>query len=252
MPVAAMSGRALIRPAALRLPRLPRWRSIRRRVITAALVLAALLALYMLWFRDSSFVSVERVEVLGADANAQVAAALESAADGQSTLHLDVDALRAAVAGEPSVASLEADPDFPHGLTITVDLRTPAGYIDGDGGVVVAGDGTVLQTGIDRPDGVPVINAESAVGGGRAEGDALAAAQVLAGAPPVLAPQVEEVRIDDEQGPVATLNGGVEVRFGDATRSGAKWEAVAAVLAEPNFTTANYLDVSVPSRPVAG
>lgn len=247
-----MSGRAVSRLPALSLPRMPRWRIARRRLILVALVAIALLAAYLLWFRDSSFVRINDVEVIGADSDPAVAAALESAAAGQSTLHLDVDALRAAVADEPSVAGLSTATDFPHGVTITVDLRTPAGYIDADGGTVVAGDGTILQTGIERPDGVPVIDAKPELGGARISGDALAGAQVLAGLPPVLAPQVESVAIDPDLGPVVTLNGGVEVRFGDAGRSATKWQAVAAVLADPSFTSANYLDVSVPSRPVAG
>ncbi len=247
-----MSGGALPRLPAVRLPRLPRWRIVRRRLILIALVAAALAAAYLLWLRDSSLVRVTDVDVVGADSDAGVAAALESAAAGQSTLHLDVDALRAAVADEPSVAGLSADPDFPHGVTISVDLRTPAGYIDADGGMIVAGDGTVLRTGVDRPGGMPAIDARPQASGARVSGDALAGAQVLAGLPPVLAPQVDGVEIDPELGPVATLNGGVEVRFGDAGRAATKWQAVAAVLADPGFTAANYLDVSVPSRPVAG
>lgn len=248
-----MSSRALSRRLpAVSLPRLPAWRVVRRRLIVIALVVSALLAAYMFWFRDSTFVRVSDVEVVGADSDPAVAAALESAAAGQSTLHLDLDALRAAVADDPSVAGISADPDFPHGVTITVDLRAPAGYIDADGGMLVAADGTVIRTGIDRPDGVPVIDAKPETGGDRLTGDALAGAQVLAGLPSVLAPQVEGVKVDPELGPVATLNGGVEIRFGDTSRAEMKWEAVAAVLADSSFTTANYLDVSVPSRPVAG
>lgn len=247
-----MGGRVLSRMPAVRMPRMPRWHIVRRRLIAAALVLAVLLATYMLWFRDSSFVRVEDVNVVGADDDAAVASALEAAAEGQSTLDFDVGALRAAVAGEPSVAGVEASADFPHGVTVTVDLRTPAGYIDGDGGTVVAGDGAVLQTGVDQPDGLPLIGAEAQASGNRVSGDALVAAEVLGGAPPVLAPQVEGVEVDKKLGPVATLNGGVEIRFGDSSRSDLKWKAVAAVLADPSFTTANYLDVSEPSRPVAG
>ncbi len=234
------------------MPSAPRWHVVRRRLIFAAILLALLVAFYMFWFRDSSLVGVSDVEVVGAENDAAVAAALQAAGEEQSTLNLDVDALRAAVADEPSVAGLTAQADFPHGLTIEVDLRAPAGYLDGDGGSIVAGDGTVLQSGVDAPEGLPVIDAEAGGIGDRVEGDALAGAQVLAGLPPVLAPQVESVAIDKELGPIVTLNGGVEIRFGDATRSETKWMAVAAVLAESSFTSANYLDVSVPSRPVAG
>lgn len=246
-----MGGRVLSRLPAVRMPRMPRWHIARRRLIAAALVLAVLLATYMLWFRDSSLVRVNDVNVVGAEGDAAVASALEAAAEGQSTLDFDVGALRAAVADEPSVAGVEASADFPHGVTVTVDLRTPAGYIDDDG-TVVAGDGTVLQTGVDRPEGLPLIDADAEASGSRVSGDALVAAEVLGGAPPVLAPQVESVEVDHKVGPTATLNGGVEIRFGDSSRSDLKWKAVAAVLADPSFTTANYLDVSEPSRPVAG
>jgi len=247
-----MAGRVVSRLPAVSLPRLPRWRNVRRLLLVGALALAVLLVAYMLWFRDSSFVRIDHVEVVGAESDASVASALEAAADGQSTLHLDVGALRAAVADEPSVAGLSADTDFPHGVTITVDLRTPAGWIEEGGGTVVAGDGTVLQTGVERPEGLPAIDAPAPGGGDRVDGDALAAAQVLAGLQPVLAPHVDSVEIDKELGPVVTLDGGVDVRFGDATRSEAKWQAVAAVVADPSFTAANYIDVSVPSRPVVG
>jgi cell division septal protein FtsQ len=245
------------RPLSSRLPRLrsvrmPDWHILRRRLLAAALVLAVLAAVYMLWFRDSSFVRIENVEVVGADGDASVAAALEAAAQEQTTLHLDTAALREAVADNPAVAGLSAETDFPNGVTIAVDLRQPAGYLDADGGTIVAGDGTVLRTGVERPEGLPAIDADASTSGPRVDGDALAAAQVLGGVPPVLAPQVDGIAIDPKLGPVATLNGGVEIRFGDATRADMKWRAVAAVLANPDVTTLNYLDVSVPSRPVSG
>lgn len=247
-----MGARPLSRIAALRIPRMPRWRIVRRRLLFAGLLLALLATLYLVWFRDSSLVRVDRVEIVGAEGNPGVAGALESAAAQQSTLHLDVGALRAAVADEPSVAGLSADADFPHGLTVTVDLRRPAGFLERGGGAVIAADGTVLATGIDRPAGLPVITADPEALGDRAGGDALAGAQILGSLPRVLAPQVEQVAIDSDHGPVATLAGGIEVRFGDSSGVEAKWRAVAAVLANPEFTSANYLDVSVASRPVAG
>ena len=39
----------------------------RRWLVVAAIVAAALLAGYMLWFRDSSFVAVERVDITGSN-----------------------------------------------------------------------------------------------------------------------------------------------------------------------------------------
>ena len=46
---------------------LPSWRVTRRWLIVAVILAAALIAGYMLWFRDSSFVAVEKVNVTGAD-----------------------------------------------------------------------------------------------------------------------------------------------------------------------------------------
>lgn len=236
----------------LSLPAVPPWRVIRRRLIVGLVVVVALAAAYMLWFRDSSFVEVRDVTVTGADSDAAAASALTSAAQGLSTLNLDEDALRAAVADDPDVASLTAEPDFPHDLTIDVVVRRPAGYVADGNGAVLAADGTVLSTGGDRPGGLPEIDAEATSLGGRAEGPALTVARVLGAAPPELAAQIESGRVDSDYGPTATLAGGLELRFGDPAQAERKWQAAAAVLASPDFTSARYLDLSVPSRPVAG
>ncbi|MCL4287972.1 MAG: hypothetical protein KJ006_10045, partial [Thermoleophilia bacterium] len=83
---------------------LPSWKRLRAGLLIALVGAAALLAAYMLWFRDSSFVAIEEVAVTGTDVPPAVAGELTTAATGLSTLHLDRDAIEAAVAGEPSVA----------------------------------------------------------------------------------------------------------------------------------------------------
>jgi cell division protein FtsQ len=236
----------------LRAPSLPSRRVILRWVVIVAVLVSALAAAYVLWFRDSSFVRVENVTVKGSEGDAAAASAITSAAEGQSTLSFDVEAVRAAVADDPNVASLTASTDFPHGVTVAVVAREPAGYITDGKGALVAGDGTVLATGGDKPDGIPEIDAEASSIGARAEGPALNVAKVLGAAPPELLPQVESARADDESGPVAVLTGGLELRFGDPSRAAQKWKAATAVLASPDFEGADYLDLSVPGRPVAG
>jgi cell division protein FtsQ len=236
----------------LRAPSLPSRRALVRRLLLLAVLTAVLAAAYFLWFRDSSFVRVNDVTVEGADTDAAAASALTDAAEGQSTLNFDADALRAAVADDPNVASLTAQPDFPHGVTIDVVVRTPAGYISDGKGAVVAGDGTILSTGVSQPDGIPAIDAEATSIGTRAEGPALNVAKVLGAAPPELLPQVESATVDADAGPVVVLTGGLELRFGDPSRAGQKWKAATAVLAAPDFKGAAYLDLSVPGRPVAG
>jgi cell division protein FtsQ len=247
-----MSARPISVLSRVRMPALPSRRVLVRRLLLLAILAAALAAAYAFWFRDSSFVRVENVTVRGADNDAAAASALTSAAEGQSTLDFDVEALRAAVADDPNVASLTASTDFPHAVTVDVVAREPAGYIADGKGAVVAGDGTVLSTGNDRPDGIPEIDAEATSIGARAEGPALNVAKVLGAAPPQLLPQVESARADDDAGPVAVLTGGLELRFGDPSRAAQKWKAAAAVIASPDFEGAEYLDLSVPGRPVAG
>ena len=232
---------------------LPSWRTVRRWLIVAVILAVALIAGYMLWFRDSSFVAVEKVNVTGADLAPEVAGHLSAAATGLSTLHLDRSALDAAVADDPTVIALKIDTDFPHGLTIDVESRTPAGWLaTDDGGALIAADGTVLDTGVDQPEGLPTIEADSSGLSDRAAGQALAAARVLGAVPGPLQPQVDNARVDDEHGVVVEVTGGIELRFGSPRGAEQKWHAASAVLADPTLTSATYIDLSLPSRPAVG
>ncbi|MCB0876735.1 MAG: cell division protein FtsQ/DivIB [Solirubrobacterales bacterium] len=245
--MAARASRLTRRPSLA----LPKWSRIRNRLIVVVLVLGALLAGYMLWFRDSSLVEIEDVKVTGTGIGPGVEEQLAAAATGLSTLHLDRAAIEGAVADDPSVVALKIDTDFPHGVTIDVQSRPPAGWVDAEGGTLLAGDGTVLATGVEQPDGMPEIAGGDA-DGSRAEGRELAAARVIGAVPAPLAPQVEKLAVDDQHGVVARLNGGIELRFGAPGNADQKWRAAAAVLADPKLTSATYIDLSVPSRPVVG
>lgn len=236
----------------LALPALPAWPRLKRRVIVVVLVLALLAAGYMLWLRDSALVAVDEVTVTGAESYPAAEAALARAGAEMSTLHVDQDALAAAVSDVPAVVSIETSTDFPHGLTIDVQARRPAGWLAVDGGTILAGDGVVLESGVEHPDGLPVIEVEEPAIGGRAEGEALAAAEVLGPAPDALARQVEAAGFDPEHGPVVTLSPGIDLRFGDSGQAALKWRAAAAVLADPSLSSASYVDLSAPERPVVG
>ena len=48
------------------LPEMPSWPVLRRRLLMALAIIVVIGAAYMFWFRNSSFVQVERVEVVGA------------------------------------------------------------------------------------------------------------------------------------------------------------------------------------------
>lgn len=237
----------------MRVPSVPAWPTLRRRLIVGAILLALLAAGYLLWFRHSSLVAVQSVDIEGAEGVPEVDVALRDAALRQSTLDVDLAALEASVAAEPAVRSVAASADFPHGLRVEVDLREPAGWLSSQG-VVVAEDGVVLERAAERPEGMAEIDVkgEAPAVAERLSGDALRVANVMGAAPGPLAEQASRAEIDREFGVVVELDPGLELRFGEPGDAGAKWQAVAAVLADRGFEGAAYLDLSVPERPVAG
>ncbi|HET6831125.1 MAG TPA: cell division protein FtsQ/DivIB [Solirubrobacterales bacterium] len=245
------AGRLLPRRPAIAMPSWSSTRRLRVGLVVVLALAAALVAAYMLWFRDSSFVAVEKVEVTGANVPPGVADELAAAATGLSTLHLDRGAIEAAVAEDPAVAGLKIDTHFPHGITIDVQSRPVAGWIDADGGTLIAADGTVLDTGAERPQGTPEIAGEGSIDA-RVQGPELTAAKVLGAAPAPLRAEIAIAEVDREHGVVAELTGGIELRFGSPAAAAQKWRAAAAVLADPELTSATYIDLSAPARPVVG
>ena len=239
-------------PRAVRLP--PRWR---RRLIAAAVLGAVLAAGYFLWLRDSSLVRVEMVTVSGLTADSadggRVEAKLTAAARHMTTLHVDADALRRAVADEPSVQSLSVQPDFPHGLKISiVENRPVAMLVAGGREVAVAPDGSVLA-GAKVSGGLPSIRVGALPQGIRMpDGPARDRVAVVAAAPPRLLARIDSISIQNGRGAVAQLQHGPAIYFGRANQLGLKWAAAAGVLAQPSSAGATYIDVRMPGRPVAG
>jgi cell division septal protein FtsQ len=224
-------------------------------VVVAGVVVGLLAVGYQLWFRSSSFVAVERVTVAGMTGPERVAAegALTKAAKDMTTLDVDMDALRAAVAGLATVVDVEADADFPHGLAITVHERPPV-LIAAAGGraLPVAGDGTVLA-GVDASgEDIPEIGVAELPAQGKLTGDALEIAQVMGAAPKPLLELVEDVTFGVTEGVTVTLSGDVPVYFGGGDDATDKWAATAAVLADPSVDTLTYLDVRIADRPALG
>ena len=138
------------------------------RMFTVAIVVgtiaAGLAAAYWFWFKDSSFVAVEKVTVEGIEGPeaAAVAEALTRSGKKMSTLNVDEGELAAAVSGFPTVVAIQTETDFPHGLTVEVTGRPPVLNVsDGGPAVPVAADGTLLH-GVDTSDaGLPAIEVES-------------------------------------------------------------------------------------------
>ena len=226
-----------------------------RILITLVLVLGLLAAAYQLWFRNSSFVAVEKVTIAGIQGPEEeaVESALSRAAAGMSTLNVDEDALLAAVAGFPTVTGVDADADFPHDLALSVSERPPVLMAAAGGQALpVAGDGAVLP-GVDVSSlQLPTIDVGELPARGTLTGDPLQIARVMGPAPKPLLELVDEVSIGGEEGVQVTLRGDVPVWFGGSDDAAAKWDAAAAILADPQIDNLTYVDVRVADRPSIG
>ena len=239
--------RAAVLPRARALPRPP------RAVLWIAAV-AALLAVGYLWFRDSSFVRVERVTVTGLSGPEapRIRALLTDAARDMSTLHVREAQLRTVVEPYPVVKDIAVSTDFPHGLHIAIRENTPVAVVLSDGArMPVAGDGVLLRGA--SADSLPEVPVDVAPGGDRvSDARALGAITLLAAAPRELRARVTGATWDQDAGYAMELRDGPQLRFGGADRPQAKWAAAAAVLADADAAGASYLDLRYPERPAAG
>ena len=132
----------------MRLPRLPRRIGRPRPALLAAPLVLALLAGAWLWFRDSSFASVQAVQIRGVSGPgaAQIEGALTRAARQMTTLDANAGTLRAAVAAYPEVRGIDVSTSFPHGMRITVSEQPPVAVLQAASGArsAVAANGVLL------------------------------------------------------------------------------------------------------------
>lgn len=234
---------------------LPSARVLRRRLLAALLLAIILAAGYWLWLRDSGLVAISEVSIRGEGERTDLAAQVEAVALQQTSLHVDEAALLEPISSDPAVRGLRASPDFPHRLAVELDLRSPVAYLSAPG-LVVASDGIVLERSEEAPPGVPEVSLggpeAAAPPGERVTGEAAELAIVLGAAPGPLLGELEGARTDPARGIVVVAGEGLELRFGGPERADAKWEAAAAVLADPQLGEVSYIDLSLPERPVAG
>ncbi|MFL5867167.1 MAG: cell division protein FtsQ/DivIB [Thermoleophilaceae bacterium] len=226
---------------------------LRGRVLAGLGAFLLVLCLYVFWFRDSSFVGVQRVSISGLNEAPRLREELTVAAQTMSTLHVRQGRLDNVVAGYPAVERLEVHSDFPHTLRIDVIEFQPAAIVvSGSSRVAVAGDGRLLR-GLKPAGSLPVIKLQGALPADRlGPGTALQAAEIAGAAPLPLRRQLTTVTEDRQKGLVAHVRKGPDVVVGDTTRLRDKWVAAARVLADKGSQGATYVDVRLPERPVAG
>lgn len=122
----------------------------------------------------------------------------------------------------------------------------------GEDAVVVAANGEVIRWEYE-PERIhlPALPLSEPPKGGRLKGTALEQAEVLGAVPTALRRFLASSRYGDS-GVDVELTSGIEVRFGDSSQAERKWEAAAAVLADPSVTTLSYVNVQAPSKASVG
>lgn len=225
-----------------------------RRILVGVVALALALSGGYLWVRDSSLVRVEHVTITGTAGGEapRVSAALRTAAEGMTTLHVRRGALLAAVAAYPTVAGVRVQTDFPHGLRLEVLRRPAVAALSADGHrIAIAADGTLLRD-ASAPASAPTLAVRAIPPGRRvAGGGAGAVLSAIAAAPAAIRTHVSRVWVGPH-GLEADLRGGPAVYLGPVQRLHAKWIAADRVVSDPDATGARYIDVRVPERAVAG
>jgi len=248
---------ALPRPVSL--PRLPvgalierlRRMSLRLKLICAIGVPVFAIGGWLV-LRDSPLFSVDQIEISGLPATAlpQVGAELRAAAHRQTTTDFSVGALRAAVAHYSLITQITATTHFPHGVSISVDTRTPVARLDVDHHLVMVDASGAIVTGAHMQHLVVLRTDTKLVRGSTRDPFVLVALQIMADAPAALRRRV--VSVSSVKGLLTIyLDRGPRLIFGNDALPHAKWDSAAAVLAEPSSRGAAYIDVEVPSRPAA-
>ena len=215
-------------------------------------------ALAYLGARETSLFALRTVQITGAPPRvaAHVGQALEPLR-GRSLVALNQAEIEQRLAGLSDVAAVSFDRDFPHTLRVFV---TPAHSIAvlrrGVSAWIISSDGRVIRSaGLFAAPKLPRIwvprSAGVDVGLPLADVDAARAVRALAivrGAG--FGRRIAAVRVTDGE-LTFVLAQGPELRFGDATSLGLKL-AVATRMLPLVAGTSGYVDVTVPSRPIAG
>lgn len=222
-----------------------RRRRARRSRMIAALVLALLVVLAAVgaWLVGfSSVLTAERVVARGqrelTERQVQEAAAVPA---GVPLARLNLDDVARRATTLPQVASAEATRDWPHTVVVTVTERRPVLAVQQPEGYALIDDqGVAYETRPSLPGGVLQANADPT-----ATSLLTDLAVVAAALPNNLREKVDRIAAISATDIVLTLDGGVTVRWGDASESTLKGQVVAALLTDRT----RAIDVSAPHNP---
>lgn len=240
---------------------LPRLHLPLGRTLVGVGVVVGVLALGYLAARSTSLFALQSVAVSGVRGavEADVRAALRTL-DGESLVTVDTDSVERQLSALPSVRAAHVDRAFPHGLRVVVVPERPVAVLrSGRAAWVLSGSGRVIRD-VESSTNRRLPRIWIAAGAVFEPGATLAipmaskALRVVASLPARFPVQVRTARAA-EDGVVLALSIGMEVRLGSADDFDAKLAAAAAVLRGLSVSERaelEYLDVSLPERPVAG
>jgi hypothetical protein len=119
---------------------------------------------------------------------------------------------------------------------------------EGDEAIGVSANGALVRwLPLPEEPPLPQLPLEEPPKGGHLKGPALEQVRVLAAVPDELRPYLAGSGYGDK-GVEVSLATGIELFFGDASKAARKWQAAAAVLADPEVTALDYVDLQAPGR----
>jgi cell division protein FtsQ len=211
-------------------------------LIVAAVVVAAVLITWLVAFSPVLGVSTVQVRGMHVLTAAQVRAAA-NITDGTPLVRIDTTAITRRIERLAEVESAQVRTSFPSTVVITVDERTPVGYVRRGGrDVLVDRTGDQYRTVPSAPVGLPRFvvpdGTDSRTTGG-------AVATVAAALPAALLKKVASIEALDPRAISLVLRHGRVVAWGSAERSADKARILPALLAQPG----TQFDVSDPDQP---
>jgi cell division protein FtsQ len=196
-----------------------------RRRWTLRLLLAGTLLVFLalggVWLYRSPFITVRKLEVVGAESLDP--SAIQALADvrGENMFQLDVEDARQRILMLPRVKDVSLKRLWPNGVRITVEERHPWGWWQvGETRYVVDEEGVILD-GSSPPEGSPIIvhleTQRQFQAGERVDPGAIElAGRLLDSAQRSFGRSVVGLEYRDRDGLTAILDGGLRATFGDA------------------------------------